>query len=180
MSKLAKKPISIPQGVTVTMDAGFAVAKGAKGELSVRIPDGIVCEIKESGVMVTTHRNDQQSKANIGTTWALLRNAFQGISAGFSKVLEIEGVGYKMNVEGTNVVLSLGFVNPVKVAIPKGITATVEKNTMTISGVDKELVGRFAAEIRALKKPEPYKGKGIRYQGEVIRRKVGKKAATAA
>ena len=180
MSKLAKKPVTIPQGVTVTADANFAIVKGPKGELKIRIPEGVAWKMEEQGLMVSTHRNDKQSRANVGTTWALIRNAAQGCSAGFSKTLEIEGVGYKINVVGYTVVLSLGFVNPVRLPIPAGITATAEKSSMTISGVDKELVGRFAAEIRSLKKPEPYKGKGIRYQGEVIRRKVGKKAATAA
>jgi large subunit ribosomal protein L6 len=116
--------------------------------------------------------------ANLGTMWANLRNAIQGVTEGFIKVLEIEGVGYKAVAEGKTLVLSLGYSHPIRFELPEGITAVVDKNTVTISGNDKQMVGQVAAEIRAYRKPEPYKGKGIHYKGEVIRRKVGKKAAT--
>jgi len=180
MSKLAKKPVPVPTGVTVTAEAGFAFVKGTKGELRVRIPQGIEWKAAEQGLMVETKLTSKQARADLGTTWSLLRNAAHGVSEGFSKILEIEGVGYKMAVEGKQVVLSLGFVNPVRLDIPEGLTVVVEKLTMTISGTNKDLVGRFAAEIRSLKKPEPYKGKGIHYKGEVIRRKAGKKATATA
>ena len=180
MSKLAKKPVPIPAGVTITKQDGVALVTGTKGELRVRIPHGIVWEAGEGGLRVGTDLSSKQARADLGTTWSLIRNAARGVSEGFSKTLEIEGVGYKMAVEGKYVVLSLGYVNPVRLAIPEGISATIEKTSMTVSGTNKDLVGRFAAEIRSLKKPEPYKGKGIHYQGETIRRKAGKKATATA
>jgi large subunit ribosomal protein L6 len=180
MSKLAKKLVSVPSGVTVQGDGLAVRVVGPKGELSVRIPHGIAWSMEEGGVRVKTGLVTKQSRADVGTTWSLIRNAVEGVTSGFSKVLEIEGVGYKMAVEGDTVVLSLGYVNPVRLAVPQGLAAAAEKNAMTISGMSKDLVGRFAAEIRAQKKPEPYKGKGIHYRGEVIRRKAGKKATTTA
>ena len=116
---------------------------------------------------------------NVGTMWSLARNAAQGVLSEFSKVLEIEGIGYRASIEGDTLVLSLGYAQPVRFKIPKDVSVRVEKNVITISGVDKQLVGETAATIRQLKKPEPYKGKGIRYRGEIIRRKAGKKATTA-
>ena len=180
MSRLSKKPIAIPEGVTVTATAHSVAIKGPKGEQNVPMLPFTAATSGPEGVMVTVSATHTQARANVGTMWSLTRNAIEGVHTGFIKVLEIEGVGYKAAVEGKNVMLSLGYVNPVKFPIPDGITVAVEKNTMTITGVSKELVGRIASEIRSLKKPEPYKGKGIHYQGEVIVRKVGKKAATAA
>jgi len=153
------------------------VIKGTQGELQVRIPHGVEVSLENNAVKI---KSSGSSSSVVGTTWSLIRNAIEGVSKGYVKVLEIEGVGYRANVEGDKLVLSLGYVNPVRFPIPKGITIKTEKSVVTISGIDKDLVGRTAAEIRSLKKPEPYKGKGIRYQGEVIRRKAGKKAATAA
>ncbi len=180
MSKLTKKPVILPSGVTITQDGFFAVVHGTKGDERVKIPDGVVWAPGEGGIRVSAAWNSRQARMSVGTAWSLLRNAVTGVTEGFSKVLEIEGVGYKMAVEGDAVVLSIGYANPVRLAIPKGIAVTTDKNSLTISGTNKELVGRLAAEIRSQKKPEPYKGKGIHYRGEVIRRKVGKKAATAA
>ena len=179
MSKLAKKPIQVPSGVTVALADGSVRVKGPKGELMVKIPHGIAFAAEEGGgYRVSTAGTSKQSRADTGTTWSLDRNAVQGVTEGYVKVLEVEGVGYKFAVEGDTVVLALGYVKPVRVKILPGLAVTVEKNTMTITGINKDHVGRFAAEIRALKKPEPYKGKGIHYKGEVIRRKAGKKAAT--
>ncbi len=180
MSKLAKKPIAVPAGVTVNVADGSVRVKGPKGELAVQVPHGITVTAGADGCRVTAAAATKQMRADTGTTWSLVRNAIQGVTEGYVKVLEIEGVGYKFAVEGDAVVLSLGYVKPVRMKILPGLAVAVDKNAMTISGTNKELVGRFAAEIRAQKKPEPYKGKGIRYQGEVIRRKAGKKATTTA
>ena len=127
--------------------------------------------------MVKSDGDFKQARANCGTMWSLIRNAVQGVASGFSRSLEIEGVGYRAVLEGKELVLYLGYTQPVRLAPPVGVVIEVEKNTIKISGVDKELVNRTAAKIRAFRKPEPYKGKGIRYQGEVVRRKAGKKAA---
>jgi large subunit ribosomal protein L6 len=182
MSRLIKKTIPIPSGVTVT-DNGTALAvKGPKGELSVKFPRGsaIAIEGTEARVVAGKGVGADQSLASQGTLWALVRNAIEGVTNGFTKVLEIEGVGYGASIEGKDLVLKLGYALPVRKPIPANVTVTVDKNAITVVGLDKEAVGQAAAEIRALKKPEPYKGKGIRYQGEVIRRKVGKKAGTGA
>jgi large subunit ribosomal protein L6 len=183
MSRLIKKSIVIPENVTVAVAGDFATAKGAKGELSVRIPNGVVVAVdgKEIWVkMVDGAENTPNVAALLGTTWALIRNSVEGVSNGYTKILEIEGVGYRAALEGQELVLHLGYALPVRMPVLEGVTVAVEKNTIKVTGINKELVGQAAAEIRALKKPEPYKGKGIHYQGEVIRRKVGKKAGTTA
>jgi large subunit ribosomal protein L6 len=179
MSRLAKKPLKIPGEVKVESAENKIVVKGPKGELEVAVPAGIEVKVEGENINVKPLSHSKQNRANVGTIWALLRNALEGVTAGFSKVLEIEGVGYRAAVEGGDLVLSLGYVNPVRFRVPPGIKVSVEKNVITVSGVSKELVGLVAAQIRSFKKPEPYKGKGIRYRGEVIRRKVGKKAAAA-
>ena len=165
MSRLTKKPIAITKGVTVLSDGKFLTIKGPKGEERVMLPSGVTVKIEGENLWV-----------DAGTTWALARNAVQGVAEGFTRVLEIEGVGYRAAIEGKELVLFLGYANPVRVKVPDDVVIAVEKNTIKISGVNKDQVGRAAAGIRALKKPEPYKGKGIHYQGEIIRRKVGKKA----
>jgi large subunit ribosomal protein L6 len=181
MSRLAKKPVEIPQGVTVTEKGRTLVVKGPKGELTVAVPQNIAITLEPTGMTVATKDSSKQARANSGTVWSLTRNAIAGVTGGFEKILEIEGVGFRAQMEGTaTLVLSLGYVNPVRVPLPAGVTAVVEKNTIKVTGMDKETVGQFAAVVRSLKKPEPYKGKGIRYRGEVIKRKVGKKAAAAA
>lgn len=179
MSRLAKKPIMIPDGVTLEVSSGELRAKGPKGErvLPVLPHTSVVVTGKEA--MVTSDEKHLQARANLGTMWSLTNAAVSGVTNGFMKKLEIEGVGYRAALEGKTLVLSLGYVNPVRYDIPEGITILVEKSLMTVSGVNKELVGLVASQIRGYKKPEPYKGKGIRYQGEFIIRKVGKKAATA-
>jgi len=180
MSKIGKKPIIIPEGVDVKIEGDFLRVKGKNGELSVKINSGVNIDLKDKEIILTVVDKLKQSRANWGTMRALINNAIIGVNEGFSKILEIEGVGYRGTMEGEKLVLNLGFSHPVKVTPSKGIKIAVEKNTIKISGIDKFLVGQTAAEIRALKKPEPYKGKGIRYQGEVIKRKEGKKAAGAA
>lgn len=176
MSRLAKKPLIIISGVTLTEDGHLLSFKGPKGEKELKILDGVKVRVEGQNVSVEPTRNAKVAKMNTGTMWSLIRNTLSGLTEGFSKVLEIEGVGFRAALEGKTLVLNLGFVNPVRFNPPEGITINVEKNTVTISGSDKQLVGQVAAEIRSFKKPEPYKGKGIKYQGEVVRRKSGKKA----
>jgi large subunit ribosomal protein L6 len=181
MSRLIKKPIIIEAGATVTVNGSVLAVKGPKGELTVNIPKGVAAKLEGQNLWVTMEKGDPAGPAMSGTFWSLTRNAISGVTTGFTKVLELEGVGYRATLEGKQLVLFLGYAQPVRVDIPSTVTLTVEKNIMKVTGIDKDIVGRVAAEIRALKKPEPYKGKGIHYQGEVIRRKVGKKAgATAA
>lgn len=178
MSRLIKKSIQLPDGVTVTEHEETLTVKGPRGELTVMIVPGVTVSSKDGGVWVAQGKN-LTNTAMLGTTWALVRNAIEGVTKGFAKKLEIEGVGYRAAIEGKDIVLYLGYAQPVRVSVPDGITVAVEKNTtILISGMSKENVGQLAAKIRALKKPEPYKGKGIHYEGEVIRRKVGKKAGT--
>ncbi|MEK7193725.1 MAG: 50S ribosomal protein L6 [Patescibacteria group bacterium] len=179
MSRLIKKSIIIPQSVTVSSDERILTAVGSKGEKKVPILPYLKVVIEGGQITVTSSENHKQARSNQGTMWALIRNAIQGVAEGFVKILEIHGVGYRAAIEGKTLVLNLGFVNPIRYDSPQGVTVVVEKNLIIVSGVDKEAVGQTAAEIRAFKKPEPYKGKGIRYKGEVVRRKAGKKAATA-
>lgn len=179
MSRLAKKPIILPQGSSAEVKPGEVFVRGPKGEKTLPILPFTTVTAAPEGVTVASGAGHKQARANVGTMWSLIRNAAEGVTGGFTKILEIEGVGYKAALEGKNLMLSLGYVHPVKYPIAEGITVTVEKNVITITGTDKDLVGRTAAQIREQKKPEPYKGKGIRYRGEVIVRKVGKKAAGA-
>jgi len=180
MSRLARKPIKVPAGVTIHEGNGILLFKGGKGESSLKILPGVKIEINGDGIRVQKSGSGAEDGEKVGTMWSLIRNAVAGVSEGFSRVLEIEGVGYRAAMEGESLVLSLGYVEPVRYKIPEGVSVKIEKNAILISGVDKSLVGRTAAEIRALKKPEPYKGKGIHYRGEVVRRKVGKKAGAVA
>jgi large subunit ribosomal protein L6 len=176
MSRLAKQPIAIPPKTEVTVQNGDITVKGAKGTLTRGGHRLIDVAVSAEGVKVSTKSETIEARAALGTYASHVRNMIEGVTKGFSQKLFIEGVGYKWDVAGKTLNLSLGFSHPVKVAIPEGLTVTVDKGTLTIAGFDKELVGQFAANVRALKKPEPYKGKGIRYEGEVIRRKQGKKA----
>lgn len=177
MSRLGKKEIKIPSGVTVKKDGASISVTGPKGTLVKIFRDDINIVVTAQGLTLTPKRNDKFSKALWGTYAAHLKNMMTGVVNPYQKKLILEGVGYKSEVKGKEFHFALGFSHPVVTAIPEGITATAEKNNITITGIDKELVGRFAAEVRALKKPEPYKGKGMRYDTEVIRRKQGKKTA---
>ena len=152
--------------------------KGAKGELKIKLPPGIEATLEKDAVWVKGDAGE--SGALLGTAWALVKNTLEGVAGGFSKILEIEGVGYRAVLEGKELVLFLGYAQPVRVSIPAGVAVAIEKSTITVSGIDKNSVGLFAANVRALKKPEPYKGKGFHYKGEVVRRKVGKKAGATA
>ena len=177
MSKIGKKPIQIPSGVTVKMDDGVLRVSGPKGEITLPVLSTITADQKDNQLVFTTGQKTKQAFANWGTMRALARNAIVGVSEGFKKVLEIEGVGFRASLEGKTLVLNVGFSHPIKYEAPQGVAITAEKNVITVSGVDRQLVGQAAAQIREIKNPEPYKGKGIRYQGEVIRRKAGKKVA---
>ncbi len=179
MSRLAKKPILIPEGVTVTQTNGELLIKGPKGEKLIKVLDKTEIVVTEKELTIKSLASFKQARSNWGTMASLIKNAIEGTTKGFIKILEIEGVGFRAALDGKTLVLSLGFVNPVRFEAPQGISIELEKNTVKISGVDKEVVGQAAAQIRSFKKPEPYKGKGIRYRGEVIKIKVGKKAAGA-
>ncbi len=179
MSRLARKPLEKKSDLAITEDSGMMTIKGPKGELKVPVLANTAVAVDGEAVWVKSAIEGNGAAANVGTMWASLRNAIEGVTNGYSKVLEIEGVGYRAVVEGRTVVLSLGFSHPIRYELPEGVNAVIEKNALTISGIDKQMVGQVAAEIRSYRKPEPYKGKGIRYRGEVVRRKVGKKAATA-
>ena len=177
MSRLAKQPIVVPPKTEISVTNGDVMVKGPKGTLTRAGHRFITVEIGNDGVQVATKSQTIEARAALGSYASHIRNMIEGVNTGFVKKLLIEGVGYKWDVAGKTLNLSLGFSHPVKVAIPEGLTVTIDKGVLAIAGFDKELVGQFAANVRALKKPEPYKGKGIRYEKEVIRRKQGKKAA---
>ena len=177
MSRLAKRPIVIPKQAEITVSDGDIRVKGPKGTLEKPGHRLVSIEVTPEGVQVSKKGSSIEARAAVGTYASHVRNMLQGVTVGFTKKLLVEGVGFKWDVAGKTLNLSLGFSHPVKMTIPDGLTVVAEKNTLTVSGFDKELVGQFAANVRALKKPEPYKGKGIRYDGEVIRRKQGKKTA---
>ncbi len=180
MSRLAKRPLPLPTGVTATVESGNVRVKGPKGELVVRLLPGITVTQAEDGLHVAI-REDVSTiqRATWGLVWALLRNVITGVSTGYVKQLEINGVGYKAAIEGKNLVLRVGFSHPVNFTPPVGVAVSVEKNVITIAGIDKQLVGQVAANIREVRPPEPYKGKGIKYMDEVIRRKAGKVTKSA-
>jgi large subunit ribosomal protein L6 len=180
MSRLAKNPITFVKGVEVKMNGNTISIKGAKGTLTQELPEEIKVVISEGKINFTpaneNNKKDGKTKAKWGLAWALVRNMVEGVTNGYTKTLDIEGVGYKANAQGKSVKLNLGFSHDVDYAIPAGIEIKTPKPTeIIITGVDKRLVGQVAAEIRGMKKPEPYKGKGIRYTGEYVRRKEGKK-----
>lgn len=179
MSRIGKQPIIIPKEAAVKVENGKISVKGPKGELSYKTRPEIKAEIKDGSIIVSPISETKKTSAFWGLTRALINNMVNGVTQGYEKRLEIEGIGFKALLDGKDLVLSLGFTHPVSVKAPDGVQFKVEKNVIVISGFDKDLVGRTAARIRSLKKPEPYKGKGIRYQGEVVRRKAGKKAVAA-
>ncbi|OGC84547.1 50S ribosomal protein L6 [Candidatus Adlerbacteria bacterium RIFCSPHIGHO2_12_FULL_53_18] len=176
MSRLAKRPIAIPANTLVAVKNGGIEVKGPKATLTRTGHRLISIEVGKEGVQVAPKADTIEARAALGTYASHIRNMIEGVNTGFTKKLLIEGVGFKWDVQGKTLNLSLGFSHPVKMAIPEGLTVTVEKGVLSIAGPDKEMVGQFSANIRAQKKPEPYKGKGIRYEGEIIRRKQGKKA----
>jgi large subunit ribosomal protein L6 len=178
MSRIGKQPIGIPDGVTIEVAKGEVQAKGPKGTLRCVVPAGIGAKLEDGRLVFERSNDSKESRARHGLARALANNMVVGVSTGFSKRLEIEGVGYRADVKGKVLNLLLGFSHPVTMDIPEGLKVAVEDNTkLIIDGADKQLVGQFAADVRSLRPPEPYKGKGIRYQDEHIRRKVGKAGA---
>lgn len=177
MSRIGKKIIAIPAGTEVTLVNGVLTVKGAQGSLSKNFKNDIDVTIADGKVTLTPKTMSLENRALWGTYASHVMNMVAGVTTPFVKKLILEGIGYKSEVKGTNLVLALGFSHPVNVPIPATLKVTAEKNVITVSGIDKEVVGEFAANLRSMKKPEPYKGKGMRYDGEVIKRKQGKKTA---
>jgi large subunit ribosomal protein L6 len=178
MSRIGKQPIVIPDGVTVEVANGELQAKGPLGTLRCTVPNGIGAKLEEGKLVFERSDDTKDSRAQHGLARALANNMVVGVSTGFSKQLEIEGVGYRADVKGKVLNLLLGFSHPVEMPIPEGLKVAVEANTkLRIEGADKQMVGQFASDVRSLRPPEPYKGKGIRYHDEHIRRKVGKAGA---
>ena len=174
MSRIGKLPIQIPSGVTITVDSDVITVVGSKGQLTVPHLSDVTVAIDEGNAVVTRNNEERIAKAQHGLQRALLFNAVEGVTKGFEKKLEVNGVGFRVATSNNVLDMSLGFSHPVKYTAPAGISVTNEKMTITVSGIDKQQVGQVAAEIRSLKKPEPYKGKGIKYADEVILRKAGK------
>lgn len=174
MSRIGKKPIAIPSGVEVTIGKAKIDVKGPKGALSTPMHDKIVVEKDGESIVLTRADETRLARAQHGLRRTLIANCIEGVSKGFEKTLEVVGVGYKVQVQGKNVVLNVGYSHPVEYPLPTGIEAKAEGIKLTISGVDKQLVGEVAAQIRRVRPPEPFKGKGIKYADEVIRRKAGK------
>jgi large subunit ribosomal protein L6 len=174
MSRIGKQPIQIPSGVTITVDSDVITVVGSKGTLTVPHLSDVTVTV-EDGVATVVRKDDQRiAKAQHGLQRALLNNAVDGVTKGFEKKLEVNGVGFRVGMNGTTLEMHLGFSHPVKYQPPTGVTVSNEKMVITVAGIDKQQVGQVAAEIRSLKKPEPYKGKGIKYADEVILRKAGK------
>jgi large subunit ribosomal protein L6 len=176
MSRLGKQPITFPKGVEVEFKEGVITVKGPKGTLSRAINKVIGVTVEGGSIKIAPVKENDEAKAHWGTTAAHIHNLITGVNEGYTKVLELEGVGYRAEVRGKEIVLTIGFSHPVKLQIPEGVTVTVDKGIITLVGNDIEVVGQFAADVRAVRKPEPYKGKGIHYKGEYIIRKQGKKA----
>lgn len=174
MSRIGKLPIEIPSGVTITVDPEQITVAGSKGTLTQFTMPGITVKQEDNKVLVTRADDEPKNRAKHGLMRSLINNMVRGVSAGFSKQLELNGVGFRVALAGNTLKFNLGFSHEVNYTLPQGVTATVEQNVITVSGIDKQQVGQVAAEIRSLKKPEPYKGKGIKYVGERIIRKSGK------
>ena len=178
MSRIGNRELVIPAGVTVTAENNLITVKGPKGELKLVVSEPIVVEIKEDKVYTKRPNDNKATKQLHGTTNSLIKNMIIGVTEGYSKGLEAVGVGYRFNVNGKKVAISAGFSHPMEINVPEGLEVKQESNTeITVSGIDKQRVNEFAANIRKVREPEPYKGKGIRYKGEYVRRKEGKKAA---
>jgi large subunit ribosomal protein L6 len=176
MSRVGKYPVALPQGVTAEVKGSEVAVKGKMGNLALAVPAEVEVKVAEGKVAISMRQDTQRARVLWGTTRNNINNMVKGVTEGFKQVLEIEGVGFRAAVAGQELTLQIGFSHEVKYTLPQGITAKVDKQTViTLTGIDKQKVGQAAAEIRGLKKPEPYKGKGIKYQGEKIRRKEGKK-----
>ena len=177
MSRVGKQPIAIPDGVKVQVGEGLVRAEGPKGKLAQPIPTGITAAVEDKQLVIKRGDDSRTARAIHGLTRALVANMVTGVKDGFERKLEIVGIGYRAQMQGKNIQLALGYSHPVIFPLPEGITAEIEKQvSLTLRGADKALLGETAAKLRSLRKPDPYKGKGIRYANEVVRRKVGKKA----
>ncbi|TSC64890.1 MAG: large subunit ribosomal protein L6 [Candidatus Doudnabacteria bacterium Gr01-1014_77] len=175
MSRIGKKPVTIPNGVKAELKDLALKITGPKGNLTVVIHPKVLVTVSENEILVDVANKENKLERSLwGLTRSLIANAVTGVVSGFEKKLEINGVGYRGTIAGKTITLALGFSHPVIVEVPEGLTAVMEKNVITITGIDKQAVGEFAAKVRALKKPEPYKGKGIKYSDEIVRRKAGK------
>jgi len=174
MSRIGKLPIDIPSGVTITVDPDWITVAGTKGTLKQFTLPGVTVKQQEKQVVVTRINDEPDNRAKHGLMRSLVANMIQGVSAGFEKKLELNGVGFRVALAGTDLKFNIGFSHEVTYKVPQGVTVAVQQNVITVTGIDKQQVGQVAAEIRALKKPEPYKGKGIKYVGEHIIRKSGK------
>lgn len=174
MSRVGKQPIQIPSGVTITVDDAWITVKGPKGELKQFTMPGITVKQEDNSVVVSRSSDEKEPRSKHGLMRSLIANMIQGVTEGFEKKLEVIGVGFRVALAGADLKMNLGYSHEVIYSLPQGVQATVEQNTITITGIDKQKVGQVAAEIRSLRKPEPYKGKGIRYQNEYIIRKAGK------
>jgi large subunit ribosomal protein L6 len=179
MSRVGKQPIELPEGVTVDIDGTKVVVTGPKGTLEQTLMPGFELVQKENRLELTITGDEKALSKYHGLMRTLIANMTIGVSEGFTKILEVNGVGFRVTIQGQDLVLNLGYSHPINFTAPEGIGLSVDQTTITVSGIDKQKVGEVAAEIRAFRKPEPYKGKGIKYQGEVIRRKAGKAAAKA-
>ncbi|MCL5010864.1 MAG: 50S ribosomal protein L6 [Patescibacteria group bacterium] len=179
MSRVGKKPIAIPSGVEIVVKDNEVIVKGPKGEIKEAVSADFSFEIKDGFLNVSPKRDIKRLWPQWGLFRALLQNSVTGVCEGFEKKLEIRGVGYKAAINGAELVLEMGFSHPVKLAVPQGVSVVVAKDMITVSGIDKYQVGQLAANIRKVRPPEPYKGKGIRYLGEKVRKKEGKKAGAA-
>jgi large subunit ribosomal protein L6 len=178
VSRVGRAPVAIPSGVNVGHAEGAVDVKGPKGTLSMRVPDGIVVEIEGDEIRIRRRNEKKKTRALHGLARALVANMVTGVTEGFTKELEIQGVGYRADVSGKTLKVAAGFSHPVDVAIPEGLSVSIQEGRIRIEGIDRQLVGQFAADVRSLRPPEPYKGKGIRYVGEQVRRKVGKAGVT--
>jgi large subunit ribosomal protein L6 len=178
VSRIGKQPVVIPQGVQISLDGRSLVCKGPKGTSSIALAEGIDAKVEGGKVLIARGNEEKLVRSMHGTTRALIQNMVDGVTKGYSKSLEIVGVGYRATLKGKTLVLNVGFANTIEVIVPDGVTVTVpDQNHVHVNGIDKALVGQVAANIRAARKPEPYKGKGVRYVDEIVRRKAGKAAA---
>jgi large subunit ribosomal protein L6 len=181
MSRIGRKPVSIPQGVKVQIDGATVRAEGPKGKLMQPVPVGLTATLEGNQLVISRSGDDRKIRALHGLARALVANMVSGVKDGFERKLEIVGIGYRAQLQGRAITLALGYSHPVIFPLPEGITADIERQvSITLRGADKALLGQTAAQLRALRKPDPYKGKGIKYSDEVIRRKVGKKAGAGA
>lgn len=176
MSKIGRLPINLPQGVQIVLEGNNTKVIGPKGTLTQELPRGINVEVKDGVVKLSSTKTTKQGMSLFGTMRALIANMVEGVEKGWSKKLELVGTGYRAETDGKTLTLAIGFSHPVKLEAPEGITYKVEKSFITIEGIDKQLVGQVAADVRSVRPPEPYKGKGIKYVDEIVRRKAGKAA----